>query len=692
MYLALNSFECIPEEDSSVTFNNTSAFYCDVEDLLIQEQDYLVAKLYSNPALPSRDARLRQEIDKMFELVMNPFSHLQTEYKRLKYFEDSGEYIAPVSYEIFSREERVKTKGGVILQMRQVTGEFIPLRQDCLFNLVQCEVWKRKVARFDKDAIVISLNVYYDEVEPNDGLGPHCEPLGCTYVQIATLPPEWNSRLENIFIALIFNADDRTVYGNYRAFKPFIKELKYLEKEGIMVNTKEKGPVKVLIVLALILGDNKALNGICGFMEGFTATYFCRICSVTKEVSETMLEEDVTLLRTAESYLADVEKKAPKETGVKEKCIFNKIPSFETPSDIAVDEFHDLIEGVAHYSMVPILIHFHRLNSLFIPTLNSRLYALDLGIDDDNRPSGTNMDRLLKDPHKEKKLKMTVSEMYTIIRVFGVVLVKDMVPDKDHFYSLYLRLHDIMSIIHAKHAACDAGVLLSLAVKEHNQQYMEVTEKKLKPKHHLLEHYGGCLTKIGPFGCLSTIRQEAKHRLVSETANTCMSRVNLPKTVAIKQQLGFCFRCVSNGSIRQPLTSGPSHAVDLSTLESYSSFSLSLPRNNVEDPNQVVVNWIEYKGTKYAPKQILLIDTDDEGLFQFGEIQLILVHDAQPFFICSRIETLGFFSEVRGYEVLRNLTDRNWLAIGHGNLLDYRPLCIYPMPTGEQIIVLRDLL
>ena len=527
-------------------------------------------------------------------------------------------------------------------------------------------------------------------------MGPHCEPLGCTYVQIVTLPPEWNSRLENIFLALIFNGDDRTVYGNYRAFKPFIKELKYLEKEGIVVNTKEKGPVKVYIVLALVLGDNKGLNGICGFMEGFTATHFCRICCVTKEISESMLEEDVTLLRTVEGYLADVQKKAPKETGVKEMCIFNKIPSFETPTDIAVDEFHDLIEGVAHYSMVPILIHFHRLNSMFIPTLNSRLYALDLGIDSDNRPPGINMDRLLKKPDKDQKLKMTGSEMYTFIRVFGV-LVKDMVPDGDPFYALYLRLHDIMSIVHAKHAPRDAGVLLSVAVKEHNQQYMKLTKKTLKPKHHLLEHYGGqkgrgLLSKLGPFGCLSTIRYEAKHRLLSLTANTCMSRVNLPKTVAIKQQLGFCFRCVSNASIRQPLTSGPSHILDLSKLESFSSFSLSLPQNILENPNQVVVNWIEYKGTKYVPKQILLIDTDDEGLFQFAEIQLILTHDAQPLFICSRVETLGFFSEVRGYEVLRNVSDQKWLAIGHGNLLDYRPLCIYPMATGEQIIVLRDLL
>ena len=561
--------------------------------------------------------------------------------------------------------------------------------KDWIFNLVQCD--ERKVAKFAKDDIVIPINVYYDEVEPNDGLGAHCEPLGCTYIQIATLPPEWNSRLENIFLALLFNADDRSVYGNYRAFKPLLKELKFLERDGIVVNTKEKGPVRVFIVVALILGDNKGLNGICGFMEGFTATQFFRICTVTKEDSELMFEEDVTLLRTAEGYLADVEKKNPTETGVKELCIFNQLSCFETPTDISVDEFHDMTEGEAHYTMVPVLVHFHRLNNMFIPTLNSRLYALDLGIDNDNRPPGINFDRLLKKKDKTKKLKMTGSEMYTFVRIFGV-LVFDMVPNGDPFYALYLRLHDIMSIVHAKHLPRDAGLLLNVAVKEHNEQYVKLTKERLKQKHHLSEHYGRKLSQIGAFGNVSTIRFEAKHRLMKHTTNTCMSRVNLLKTVAIKQQLAFCFRCVSNASIRQPLVSGPSHVVNLGELDKYPSFSPSLPSNFLENPEQVVVNWVEFKGTNYVPKQILVINTDDEGLFQFGEIQLTLIHHNEPLFVCSALDTLGYFSEVRGYEVLKNENAQNWFAIGHGRLLDFRPLCLYPMATGELVIVLRDLL
>ncbi|KAK3928328.1 Glutathione S-transferase theta-2B [Frankliniella fusca] len=122
-------------------------------DLLVKQEDILVAKLYANPAFPrnlvdkivkdfsdyfsnpffencrdtvtsSLDPALpsdtRKKIESIFETLHKPFEHLQTEYKRLKYFESCGDYIPPESYQIFAREERVKTKGGVTLQMKEV--------------------------------------------------------------------------------------------------------------------------------------------------------------------------------------------------------------------------------------------------------------------------------------------------------------------------------------------------------------------------------------------------------------------------------------------------------------------------------------------------------------------------------------------------------------------------------------------
>ncbi|KAK3916202.1 Sex-determining transformer protein 1 [Frankliniella fusca] len=715
-------------------------------EFLLKQEDILVAKLYANPAFPRNlvdkvvkdfsdylsnpyfenfkdlvmsslasdlPSETKQKVESMFETFQKPFDHLQTEYKRLKYFESCGDYIPPISYSIFSREERVKTKNGVSLKMKDVLGQMIPLRKlfkrffelpnalpdtlkylkslneesDWVFNIVQGEAWKRKCSSFKKGDIVIPINVYFDEVEPNSALGPHCEPLGCTYVNIPVLPPECVSKLENIFLALLFDADNRSMYGNQNAFKPLLKELKFLGTQGIEVYVPDMGYVRLYFIVAAILGDNKGLNAICGFVESFSAHFYCRICSCPKSVLDSQLYEDPSMIRTPESYMSDVNLNDPKSTGIKELCIFNTLPAFVTPNDISVDEFHDIIEGVAHYTMLPVLRHFNSLNKMFIPTLNSRMYCMDLGVDGDNRPPLICVDRLKCD-----KLKMTGSEMYTFVRIFGVLVI-DMVPENDEFYNLYLLLKDLVDLLHAKALPKNIGPIISLRVKEHNMLYMQLTKENLKPKHHHLVHYERLFSQLGPFGLLSTIRHEAKHRLLSKTCDTCMSRVNLCRTVAIKQQLSFCFRSVSNSPLKHQMIVGPSQLVNLKDSHMFPSYSLTLPDSIFNNPSQLLANWIEYKGTKYQPRQVIVYDTNEEGLFLFAEIQFLIPYDDCPLFICSPLETVGYYSNVRGYEVVRPQTQNlNWFAIEQGKLLDPHPLCIYNMSSGESVIVLKYLI
>ncbi|KAJ1525813.1 hypothetical protein ONE63_009016 [Megalurothrips usitatus] len=655
-----------------------------VKDLLRQQEDHFIAKLYENPSFPHLPLNVKKQIGGMFNVLRNPFQHLQTEYKRFKYFESCGAYIPPISYEIDSREERVKTKGGVTLCMKSVLGQFIPLQSDVISNLMQCEVWKRKVAHFNECDIVMPVNVYFDEVEPNSALGSHCEPLGCSYVQIAALPPEWISRLENIFLALLFDGNNRSIYSNKKTFRPLIDELLYLETEGISLTITGLSTYKIYFVVAFVLGDNKGLNGVCGFVEGFSAYHYCRICNVHRDQAKQMFVEDPALLRTPENYAAAVELQDPQETGVKEECIFNRLPSFETPTDICVDQFHDLTEGVAHYTMLSVLKHFHGLNSMFINTLNNRMYCLDLGVDSDNRPPLINLDRLVN----KDKLKMTGAEMHTFIRLFGV-LVHDMIPEGDLFYELYLLLNDITSILYAKVLPKDMDKILQVKVKDHHMLYVNLTGEDLKPKHHFLVHYARLFQMMGPFNLIGTVRFEAKHREISQTAGACISRVNLSKTVAIKQQLGFCFRSVSNASLRQNMDYGPCHLLNLKELDTYPSFSLTLPGRIFDEPMQSVVTWVTYKGTTYKPKQVLLCSIDDFGLFSFAEIELIIKDDKKPLFICSSLDTIGYFSDVRGYEVKRMTEVNNWFAIDHDNLLDYNPLCLYQMSSSELVTVLK---
>ncbi|KAK3929198.1 Monomeric sarcosine oxidase [Frankliniella fusca] len=91
----------------------------------------------------------------------------------------------------------------------------------------------------------------------------------------------------------------------------------------------------------------------------------------------------------------------------------------------------------------------------------------------------------------------------------------------------------------------------------------------------------------------------------------------------------------------------------------------------------------------YKPKQVVLFDVDDVSLFMFAEIEIIIVKCDKPIFICSYLETIGYFAEVRGYEVKRMSDKINWFAFDQEKLLDPSPLCMYKMSSGESVVVLK---
>ena len=200
------------------------------------------------------------------------------------------------------------------------------------------------------------------------------------------------------------------------------------------------------------------------------------------------------------------------------------------------------------------------------------------------------------------------------------------------------------------------------------------------------------LALLGPFALMSTVRFETKHRMLKLTANACFSRVNLGKTIAIKQQLNFCFRVLSNCSLRKPTEVGSTTVVDLRESHMWPAFSRTLPQSIFDDPIQTTASWVNYTGTKYQPKQALVSDVDDLGLFVFAEIMVIVIFDGKPLFICAPLKTLSFMLKVRGYEVERQQGNvLNWFVKEQEKFFDPHPLNVMRMSSGEHVIVLKYL-
>lgn len=74
-----------------------------------------------------------------------------------------------------------------------------------LNHFINGRLWKKKLENFDKDDTVIPYFLYVDGAQMNNPLGPHCTKglLDLNYITLPTIPTEYQSKLENIFVASI---------------------------------------------------------------------------------------------------------------------------------------------------------------------------------------------------------------------------------------------------------------------------------------------------------------------------------------------------------------------------------------------------------------------------------------------------------------------------------------------------------
>lgn len=176
--------------------------------------------------------KLSSEIDVLFNVIENPFKifNLHTEFRRITFFNNSKKFIVPVKHNIGQSPSNVKVKGQIVMILKDHTSITVPLREtlkmflelpnvfqkimnyieQCnnnvnISSLLQCSLWKSIKNRYP-DKIVLPIILYYDDFQCGNPLGSHAsvQKLGALYFAIGALPPEYSSRLENIFLASLF--------------------------------------------------------------------------------------------------------------------------------------------------------------------------------------------------------------------------------------------------------------------------------------------------------------------------------------------------------------------------------------------------------------------------------------------------------------------------------------------------------
>lgn len=223
----------------------------------------------------------------VFDELTKPFENFRTEHIRLRELKKKN-YIEPEPFPIGECEMPVSRKSSVKFVSSSLEGQFIPLRKtfkhffsmksvlgtvldytqrhetncEVYSNFVHGKYWQEK--RFNdyfRDKKVIPFNIYFDEFEVNNPLGSHknIQRVGAVYCYFPTLPEQHRSRLENIFLVALFNANDKK--DNARVFKLIVEEINFLQDDGLKFQIDDKKET-VYFALGLITGDNKGINNI----------------------------------------------------------------------------------------------------------------------------------------------------------------------------------------------------------------------------------------------------------------------------------------------------------------------------------------------------------------------------------------------------------------------------------------------
>jgi len=647
----------------------------------------------------------KNEIDYLFDTLANPFFNFKTEYQRFKFFEDNNLFFKPKTIVIGHTIEKKNISGIDRQIMVPVQGHLLSMKQNLrllfefpgvfetafkyteastnqnqiLSSFLNGTTWKSIKHKFS-NKIVFPIFLYYDDVEIGNPLGSHSgiHKMGCVYYSIPAFPPEYLSTLDNIFAAFLFHSSDlgNSKFSNKTMFASLINDLIDLQENGITI-TVNSNIIQVYFVLGLVLGDNLGLNSILGFVSSFSANYFCRICRSHKTSAQKMLLECTESLRNEENYKLDVLQENVSETGVNELCVFNAIPNYHVIINSVCDFMHDVTEGVARYDMAVIITQLINDKYITLETLNNRIILFEYGVTEKkNSPPPINQNHLNKG-----YITMSSSEMLCLVRYFTLI-VGELVPIETPVWKLYIALRKIVDICCAKTIQSECSHLLDQIVAEHNRLYLLLSGSNLKPKFHMLTHYGRLLIKNGPLILTSCIRFEAKHKILKAFANSIPCRINLGHTLANKIQLQMASRYLTMSGLGSDLKMSKSFVI-APTVELSSIFL-----NKIPTELKVYVSWLDYKGILYQPGMVLVLKVNLDDCI-FGEIVKIFIGELKiPYFIYKQIITVGFDSHYYAYQVELN-SEFQFDGCYLTDLPDPTPTIIRTLGNGIHFVSLR---
>ncbi|XP_066595370.1 uncharacterized protein [Prorops nasuta] len=625
-------------------------------------------------------------VKKCFNKSRQRFQKINSEWLCFKEFKKYNTYIEPVHYCLGERNGFRRESKNQVMSPVKVTAQFIPIRhvlktffelpgiftntfnyintilndKTVILNFIQGDLWQKIITQFEGKQ-VLPLFLYFDDYENNNPLGSHkgISKCGAVYLSIPCLPPKLISKTENIFLFILFNTLDRIVFRNNVIFSKAIDELQFLEKSGIEITIFDE-TIVLYFKLALVIGDNLGLHSILGFTESINSTYFCRFCCMNKIDIQTVFEESNCQIRTKSNYESDL-LKSSKETGrINETCIFHRIQDFHVTQNLSVDVMHDVLEGICQYDLGSILYHFTYTDKYFkLEDVNILIKSFDYGCNKNKPPE------ILYSHLKKKRLIMSASEMCVLVRHFSLIFGSYIV--KEHpVWQLLIQLQQLVQLLVSPHHHYNIQYILKTKITDYLRTLNSVFPNSLRPKHHFLVHYPRVFVASGPLWNLSSMRFESKNREAKISSHAAVCRINVCRTIAIKNQCHINYRFLKNET--ELPENYHTQTLFLTELPDFSFFQHTLSTKISNGKSVLTVKKINLNGTEICNNTIIMIPSEDGPLFYIVNTILALPNE-KFLFITKLFKDVLFDYHFQAYQIYSSIFE--WVSMDANDIVGF---------------------
>lgn len=353
------------------------------------------------------------------------------------------------------------------------------------------------------------------------------------YFTIKNAPNKFSSKLSNIHLISLCRSDDiKTMETDFNdLWEHIVCEMREIEENGINIDsyTNIKGTISYLGF------DNLGANTTLGLVESFIS-YFCRFCVASKKETQTMTEEDPTMLRTIDSYeshlriVNESEKVDFAETkGVKRGCALNKLKYFHILKNKSVDIMHDLNEGLIPFLLKNLFSYGISKKVFTEDWLKKQIQFFNYSSFNKNVPSQLQM--------RKENLNQNASQLMCLFRNIGFIFYSMRENEIiKHVWVCVETLQKIVQICYSTELREIDIQLLNAKITEHLTYILEILHLQLLPKHHLVTHYPNICREMGPPVYMNMLRFEAKHKALKTIAKRGNNYINITKTISVRHQ------------------------------------------------------------------------------------------------------------------------------------------------------------